>query len=119
MAIADIDEAGLKDTARSLPGPVLTRVLDVRDAADQHRFAAEVREWLVAPLAAVFNNAGVAVASSVLDGDSGDDESGRARILVGPDAYVFDALARVAPTHYYDVMARFEKRLRSRRAARR
>ena len=247
-AIADIDEAGLKDTARSLPGPVLIRVLDVRDAADQHRFADEVREWLPtlagqAPLAAVFNNAGVAVASSVLDADPGDDEwlrqinfdgvvngtraflpilveqddgvivntssvfglvgmpyqsaycaskfavrgytdalrqelrgtgvravtvhpggirtniarsarvrtdptgqgrtreqmaaefeallrttpdkaaeiicrgvdRGKARILVGPDAYVFDTLARVAPTHYYDVMAVLEKRLRAAR----
>ncbi len=241
VAIADVDGAGLKDTAKSLPGPVLMRVLDVRDAADQHRFAAEVREWLTAPLAAVFNNAGVAVASSVLDADPDDDEwlrqinfdgvvngtraflpilveqddgvivntssvfglvgmpyqssycaskfavrgftdalrqelrgtgvsavtvhpggittniarnarirkdpegrgrshdqmaadfeaitmttpdkaaeiicrgveRGKARILVGPDAYVFDALARVAPTHYYDVMAQFEKRLRS------
>ena len=46
---------------------MLLRVLDVRDAADQHRFAADVREWLTAPLAAVFNNAGVAVASSVID----------------------------------------------------
>src|SRR5256884_942793 len=78
-AIADIDEAGLKETARTLPGPVLVRVLDVRDAADQRRFAAEVREWLPslpgAPrLAAVFNNAGVAVASSVLDADPDDDE---------------------------------------------
>src|SRR6516225_5402467 len=251
VAIADIDETGLKDTARSLPGPVLVRVLDVRDAADQHRFAAEVREWLPslanrAPLAAVFNNAGVAVASSVLDADPGDDEwlrqtnfdgvvngtraflpilveqdsgvivntssvfglvgvpynsaycaskfavrgftdalrqelrgtgvsavtvhpggittnivrnarirkdpegrgrshdqmaadfeavtmtspgkaaeiicrgveRGKARILVGPDAYVFDALARVAPTHYYDVMARFEKVLRTRASQR-
>ena len=246
VAIADIDEAGLKDTARSLPGPVLMRVLDVRDAAGQLRFAAEVREWLTAPLAAVFNNAGVAVASSVLDADPGDDEwlrqinfdgvvngtraflpilveqddgvivntssvfgllgmpyqsaycaskfalrgftdalrqelrgtgvsavtvhpggittniarnarvrkdpegrgrsheqmaadfeaitmttpdkaaeiicrgveRGKARILVGPDAYVFDALARVAPTHYYDVVALFEKRLRSRQTAR-
>ena len=241
LAIADLDEAGLKDTARSLPGPALVRVLDVRDAADQHRFAAEVRGWLPAPLAAVFNNAGVAVASSVLDADPGDDEwlrqinfdgvvngtraflpvlveqddgvivntssvfgllgmpyqsaycaskfavrgftealrqelrgtgvravtvhpggittniarnarirkdpegrgrsreqmaadfeaitmttpdqaaaiicrgvdRGKARILVGPDAYVFDALARVAPTHYYDVMALFERRLRT------
>jgi NAD(P)-dependent dehydrogenase (short-subunit alcohol dehydrogenase family) len=62
VAIADIDEIGLKETARSLRGRgrVLTRVLDVRDAADQVRFAAEVREWLTAPLAAVFNNAGVA-----------------------------------------------------------
>jgi hypothetical protein len=44
-------------------------------------------------------------------------ERGKARILVGPDAYVFDALARVAPTHYYDVIDRLEKRLRSRQAA--
>jgi NADP-dependent 3-hydroxy acid dehydrogenase YdfG len=249
VAIADVDETGLKETARSLRGPVLTRVLDVRDAADQHRFAAEVREWLPslasrAPLAAVFNNAGVAVASSVLDADPGDDEwlrqtnfdgvvngtraflpilveqdsgvivntssvfgllgmphqsaycaskfairgftdslrqelrgtgvsavtvhpggiktniarnarirrdpegrgrsheqmaadfeaitmttpdkaaqiicrgveRGKARILVGPDAYLFDVLARVAPTHYYDVMAQLEKRLPSRTA---
>ena len=247
VAIADVNEAGLIETARSLPGPVLTRVLDVRDAADQHRFAAEVRGWLPslatrAPLAAVFNNAGVAVVSSVLDADPDDDEwlrqinfggvvngtraflpilveqdsgvivntssvfgllgmpnssaycaakfavrgfteslrqelrgtgvsavtvhpggittnivrtarirkdpegrgrsheqiaadfdaitmttpdkaaeiicrgieRGKARILVGPDAYVFDALARVAPTHYYDVIARLEKRLRTR-----
>src|SRR5271169_3537219 len=251
VAIADIDEDGLKQTAALLGASeshrVLTRVLDVRDAADQHRFAAEVREWLTAPLAAVFNNAGVAVASSVLDADPGDDEwlrqinfdgvvngtraflpilveqddgvivntssvfgllgmpyqsaycaskfavrgftdalrqelrgtgvsavavhpggittniarnarirkdpegrgrshdqmaadfeaitmttpdkaaeiicrgveRGKARILVGPDAYVFDALARVAPTHYYNVVARFEKRLRARQAARR
>jgi NADP-dependent 3-hydroxy acid dehydrogenase YdfG len=250
VAIADIDETGLKETVRSLPGPVLRRVLDVRDAADQYRFAAEVREWLPslanrAPLAAVFNNAGVAVTSSVLDADPGDDEwlrqtnfdgvvngtraflpilveqnsgvivntssvfglvgmpnhsaycaskfavrgfteslrqelrgtgvsavtvhpggirtsiarnarirrdpqglgrsheqmasdfealtmttpdkaaeiicrgveRGKARILVGPDAYAFDALARVAPTHYYDVMALFEKRLGPRQPA--
>jgi hypothetical protein len=45
-------------------------------------------------------------------------ERGKARILVGPDAYVFDGLARVAPTHYYDVVARFERRLRSRQTAR-
>jgi len=246
VAIADLDEAGLKDTARSLPGPALVRVLDVRDAADQYRFAAEVRGWLPGPLAAVFNNAGVAVASSVLDADPGDDEwlrqinfdgvvngtraflpilveqddgvivntssvfgllgmpyqsaycaskfavrgftealrqelrgtgvravtvhpggittniarnarirkdpegrgrsreqmaadfeaitmttpdkaaeiicrgvdRGKARILVGPDAYVFDALARVAPTRYYDVMALFERRLRTRASQR-
>jgi Short-chain dehydrogenase involved in D-alanine esterification of lipoteichoic acid and wall teichoic acid (D-alanine transfer protein) len=47
-AIADIDEAGLKETARTLPGPVLVRVLDVRDAADQRRFAAEVASGCLA-----------------------------------------------------------------------
>ncbi len=31
-------------------------------------------------------------------------EAGKARILVGPDAYLFDILTRVAPTHYYDLL---------------
>lgn len=243
VAIADVDEAGLDKTAASLPGPVLRRVLDVRDAADQVRFADEVRAWLTAPLAAVFNNAGVAVASSVLDAVPEDDawlfdinfqgvvngtraflpilvaqnagvivntssvfgllgmpyqsaycaskfavrgftdalrqelrgsgvravtvhpggittniarnarirtdpeglgrtkeqmaaqfeavtmtspdkaaaiihsgvERGRARILVGPDAYLFDALARIAPTHYYSMISRLQSRLRTKR----
>jgi NADP-dependent 3-hydroxy acid dehydrogenase YdfG len=244
VAIADVDETGLKETAASLSSTVLVRVLDVRDADDQVRFADEVREWLPAPLAAVFNNAGVAVASSVLDADAGDDEwlrqinfdgvvngtraflpilvaqndgvivntssvfgllgmpnqsaycaskfavrgftdalrqelrgtgvsavnvhpggittniarnarvrkdpegrgrtqeqmaaefeavtmttpdkaaqiivrgveRGKARVLVGPDAYVFDTLARVAPTRYYDVINAIESRLRARAA---
>src|ERR1700730_493177 len=72
VAIADVDETGLKETARSLRGPVLTRVLDVRDAADQHRFAAEVRQWLasLAPrawLGARVNHAGGAGAILVSD----------------------------------------------------
>jgi NADP-dependent 3-hydroxy acid dehydrogenase YdfG len=74
VAIADIDEAGLKQTAASLRGQVLTRVLDVRDAADQRKFADEVRAWLPAPLAAVFNNAGVALSSTVLNAEPADDE---------------------------------------------
>jgi NADP-dependent 3-hydroxy acid dehydrogenase YdfG len=74
VALADVDEAGLKETAAGLPGRVLTRVLDVRDAADQLRFADEVRDWLPAPLAAVFNNAGVAVTSTVLDAVAEDDQ---------------------------------------------
>lgn len=41
-------------------------------------------------------------------------EAGKSRILVGPDAYLFDALARVAPTRYYDVIALVERRLRAR-----
>ncbi len=245
VAIADLDEVGLRKTAASLTGPVLTRVLDVRDAADVHRFAGEVRAWLPAPLAAVFNNAGVAVLSTVLDAVPEDDDwlwdtnfrgvvngtraflpilveqddgvivntssvfglvgmpynsaycaakfavrgftdalrqelrgtgvraatvhpggittniarnarirrdpeglgrtrdqlaaqfeaitmtspdkaaaiihkgvdRGLARILVGPDAYVFDALARIAPTHYYAAIARVESLARRRRRA--
>ncbi|WP_410620998.1 SDR family NAD(P)-dependent oxidoreductase [Amycolatopsis sp. cmx-8-4] len=242
VAIADVDEAGLKATAAGLRGRVLTRVLDVRDAADQLRFADEVRDWLPAPLAAVFNNAGVAVTSTVLDAVPEDDDwlhdinfrgvvhgtraflpilaeqgsgavvntssvfglagmphqsaycaakfavrgfteslrhelrgtgvraitvhpggittniarnarvrrdpegrgrtkdemaaqfeamtmtsperaaeiihtgvdRGKARILVGPDAYLFDALTRVTPTHYYAVLSRLRNRMRAR-----
>ena len=41
VAIADIDERGLKETETSLSGPVLARVLDVRDAQAQRDFADE------------------------------------------------------------------------------
>jgi short-subunit dehydrogenase len=41
-------------------------------------------------------------------------ERGKARILVGPDAYLFDALARISPTHYYAVLARLRSRLGAR-----
>ena len=41
-------------------------------------------------------------------------ERGKARILVGPDAYMFDVLRGVAPTHYYDVLGAVVGRLRSR-----
>jgi NAD(P)-dependent dehydrogenase (short-subunit alcohol dehydrogenase family) len=242
VALTDVDEPGLKETEAGLAGPSLTRVLDVRDADAQRDFAAAVRGWAPAPLGAVFNNAGVAVASSVLDADPDDDnwlwdinfhgvvngtraflpilveqdsgaivntssvfglagipnqsaycsakfavrgftdslrqelsgtgvtavtvhpggintnivrnarfrkdpdgrgrsheqmvaefaaitmtqpdkaaqiihrgvEQGKARILIGPDAYVFDILTRVTPTHYYDVLSRLQARLRSR-----
>lgn len=35
-------------------------------------------------------------------------KAGRSRVLVGPDAYRFDALARVAPSRYYDLFAVLE-----------
>jgi NAD(P)-dependent dehydrogenase (short-subunit alcohol dehydrogenase family) len=35
-------------------------------------------------------------------------KAGRSRVLVGPDAYLFDALARLAPTRYFDVLALME-----------
>jgi NADP-dependent 3-hydroxy acid dehydrogenase YdfG len=245
VVIADVDETGLKETEASLHGPTLVRILDVRDADAQRDFASEVREWAPQPIGAVFNNAGVAVASSVVDAVPEDDawlwdinfggvvngtraflpilieqndgaivntssvfglvgmptqsaycsakfavrgftdslrqelrgtgvtavnvhpggintnivrnarfrkdpegrgrtqdqmakefaaitmtqpdkaaeiihrgvEQGKARILVGPDAYMFDILARVAPTHYYDVLGRLQSVLRKRASA--
>jgi NADP-dependent 3-hydroxy acid dehydrogenase YdfG len=245
VAIADIDEKGLKETEATLGGSTLTKVLDVRDADAQNAFAEEVGDWAPVPLGAVFNNAGVAVSSSVLDSVAEDDnwlwdinfhgvvngtkaflpiltaqdsgaivntssvfglvgmpnqsaycaakfavrgftdslrqelrgtgvrainvhpggintnivrnarvrkdpdglgrtqeqmvdefaaitmteppkaaeiihhgvEQGKARILVGPDAYLFDTLARVAPTRYFDILSAFETRLRGRARA--
>jgi NADP-dependent 3-hydroxy acid dehydrogenase YdfG len=245
VAIADVDEKGLKETEATLGGSTLTNVLDVRDADAQNAFAEEVRDWAPLPLGAVFNNAGVAVSSSVLDSVPEDDswlwdinfhgvvngtraflpiltaqdsgaivntssvfglvgmpnqsaycaakfavrgftdslrqelrgtgvrainvhpggintnivrnarfrkdpdglgrsqeqmvkefaaitmtepakaaeiihrgvEQGKARILVGPDAYLFDALARLAPTRYFDILSVFESRLRGRARA--
>src|SRR5215204_4253565 len=44
-------------------------------------------------------------------------EQGKARILVGPDAYLFDTLGRLAPTRYYDLLGRLESVLRRRNQA--
>jgi NADP-dependent 3-hydroxy acid dehydrogenase YdfG len=73
VAISDVDEKGLKETESSLTGPTRVRVLDVRDAGAQQDFAAEVRDWAPTPIGAVFNNAGVAVAATVLHGAPEDD----------------------------------------------
>ncbi|RJQ77255.1 SDR family NAD(P)-dependent oxidoreductase [Pseudonocardiaceae bacterium YIM PH 21723] len=74
VAITDVNETGLRATAESLRGPVLHRVLDVSDNAAQLAFAAEVRDWLPGSLAAVFNNAGVAVSGTVANSDPADDQ---------------------------------------------
>jgi NADP-dependent 3-hydroxy acid dehydrogenase YdfG len=74
VAIADIDERGLKETETMLAGPALVRVLDVSDARAQIDFANDVRAWMPAPLGAVFNNAGVAVSSTVRDAVIEDDD---------------------------------------------
>ncbi len=47
----------------------------------------------------------------------GGVEQGKARILIGADARVFDFLARAAPTHYYDVIERVELALNRARPA--
>jgi NADP-dependent 3-hydroxy acid dehydrogenase YdfG len=245
VAIADVDERGLTQTAATLAGPTLTRVLDVRDPEAQRDFATDVADWAPTPLGAVFNNAGVAVSARVLEAVVEDDqwlwdinfhgvvngtraflpilvaqdsgaivntssvfglvgmpnqsaycaakfavrgftdslrqelrgsgvrainvhpggintnivrnarirkdpdglgrskeqmvaefaaitmtqpekaaaiihrgvEAGKARILVGPDAYLFDVLGRLAPTHYYDLLSQVESRLRGRSRA--
>lgn len=239
VAIVDVSEDGLEETEAGCNGPVLARVMDVRDRGAQMQFAADVDRWAPAPIGMVFNNAGVALSATVADGSPEDEawlqainydgvvhgtraflpilqrqdagtivntssvfglvgmpyqsaycaakfavrgftdslrqelrgtgvraasvhpggvktnivrngrmlqdpmgidrpkeelerefesiasttperaakiihkgvDAGKARILVGPDAYAFDALARIAPTRYYDVIALLERGL--------
>jgi NADP-dependent 3-hydroxy acid dehydrogenase YdfG len=74
LALVDVDEAGLEDTASLLSTPVLARRLDVSDRGEQLAFAATVADWAPAPLGAVFNNAGVALAATVEQSSTEDEE---------------------------------------------
>ena len=46
-------------------------------------------------------------------------DAGKSRILVGPDAYVFDLLTRLTPNHYWTVLDALERVLTRGRARRR
>jgi len=74
VAIVDADEKGLAETEAALSGEALVRPLDVRDRQGQLAFAAEVKEWSSVPIGALFNNAGVALSSSVAEASIEDDE---------------------------------------------
>src|SRR5437763_868748 len=74
VAIVDANAETLAETEASLSGPVMARPLDVRDRQGQMAFAAEVAEWAPAPIGAVFNNAGVALAQTVAEASPEDDE---------------------------------------------
>jgi NADP-dependent 3-hydroxy acid dehydrogenase YdfG len=74
VAIVDSDRDGLEQTSESLGTPVLAAPLDVRDRQGQLAFAATVKEWAPSPIGAVFNNAGVAVSSTVAAAAIEDDE---------------------------------------------
>ncbi len=74
VAIVDQDGDGLEQTAAAIDGPVLWRVLDVRDRHGQLAFAAEVAEWAPSPIGMVLNNAGVATCQTVAEGSVEDDE---------------------------------------------
>jgi NADP-dependent 3-hydroxy acid dehydrogenase YdfG len=73
VALVDLDEEGLAETAALIDTPVLARVLDVRDREGQFAFAAEVARWAPRPIGMVLNNAGVAVAQTVAGGSAQDD----------------------------------------------
>lgn len=74
VAIVDANADGLEDTALGLGTSVLAEPLDVRDRQGFFAFAARVREWAPSQIGAVFNNAGVAVSSTVAAAAVEDDE---------------------------------------------
>ena len=73
VAICDWNEDDLSETAGSIDGPVFVRKLDVRDRGAQMAFAAAVAEWAPAPIAMVFNNAGVTVSQTAAEAAMEDD----------------------------------------------
>jgi NAD(P)-dependent dehydrogenase (short-subunit alcohol dehydrogenase family) len=74
LVLADVDEAGLGETAALAATPAFARPLDVSDRGAQLAFAAEATEWAPAPIGAVFNNAGVALAANVAESSTEDEE---------------------------------------------
>jgi NAD(P)-dependent dehydrogenase (short-subunit alcohol dehydrogenase family) len=74
VVLADVDEAGLEETAALTATPTFARPLDVSDRGAQLAFAAEATEWAPAPIGAVFNNAGVALAANVAESSTEDEE---------------------------------------------
>jgi NADP-dependent 3-hydroxy acid dehydrogenase YdfG len=73
LALADINEKGLAETAATLHGTVLTQKLDVADRAAVYAFAERVKREL-GTAHVVINNAGVAVSQTVVDIDYADFE---------------------------------------------
>ncbi len=74
VALADFDAEGLAETESMVPGPVLTRELDVRDRTAMMAFAAAVNEWDAGQLGFVINNAGVTTSQAFADSAPEDDE---------------------------------------------
>lgn len=74
VVISDANEETLGEKVASLSSPVFHRALDVRDCQGQFTLAAEASERAPAPIGAVFNNAGVALASTVAEASPEDDE---------------------------------------------
>src|SRR3569623_223665 len=64
LALADINEAGLNETAASLPTPPMIQQLDVADRNAVYAFAQRVKNEL-GTAHVVINNAGVAVSQTV------------------------------------------------------
>ena len=74
LALLDTDSESLAATAALLDAPMLVRTLDVRDRDGLFAFAEELRQWSLAPIGAVFNNAGVTLGSPIVGASPEHDE---------------------------------------------
>ncbi len=71
VALADVDAAGLSDTARRIDGNVTTHTLDIRDPDAASAIVAEIEES-VGAITALAHVAGILDTGSILDSDIED-----------------------------------------------
>ncbi|HEU4658364.1 MAG TPA: SDR family oxidoreductase [Capillimicrobium sp.] len=90
------------------PGGVKTNIVNNSRFRSDHQGRHADRDSLAREFAAMARTTPERAAEIIHTGV----ERGRSRILVGPDAYLFDGLARLAPTRYYDVIERLEPLVR-------
>jgi NADP-dependent 3-hydroxy acid dehydrogenase YdfG len=92
LALADIDQDGLNQTADMIKGndiKITTHILDVADREQVYRFADDVAD----------EHGKVNI---IIKGI----QKNKARILVGTDAHIFDMLQRLFPVMWQKLMAR-------------
>jgi NADP-dependent 3-hydroxy acid dehydrogenase YdfG len=94
------------------PGGIQTNIARASKFYDDPLGEGRTREEVVGEFDAVVRTSPERAAQVIHRGV----DAGKARILIGADAYVFDAFARLAPTHYFTVLGALE-RLAARRAA--
>jgi short-subunit dehydrogenase len=100
--------AELRDTGVNAvivhPGGIKTNIaLNARYHSDPRRGAARTHAQAAADFEALARTTPERAAEIIHEGV----KVGKSRILVGPDAYLIDALVRLAPTRYADVVACF------------
>ena len=89
------------------PGGVKTNIVRNARFRSDHRGLAENLDEASAGFDAIARTSPEKAAEIIHSGI----DAGKARILVGPDAYLFDVLGRAMPTHYYAVIERLERLL--------
>ena len=86
------------------PGGIKTNIVANARWRSDHRGQHESVDTAAADFAQMARTTPERAAEVIVDGV----ERGRARILIGGDARVFDFLSRAAPTHYFEVIERAE-----------